>query len=181
MHLGHDEETSKPEAEHLPEIGSITQRHQCSMDQGQHFLCQHPPTIYVHASEEEASLQEQQEHVKKSEQMSRRADHRVVPERIDRCPREIVTVILSEATSGLCYHAATDLPAEEETAALILHQKNDHKQQNHRPLGTLFRNVQSQTIIEDVCLDEVQPDEAGVSDKSQNVDSAQGVAVNAAL
>ena len=38
VHLRHDKQTSKAEAEHLPEVGSVTERNQCSVNEDEDFL-----------------------------------------------------------------------------------------------------------------------------------------------
>ncbi len=79
--------------------------------------------------------------------------------------------------------AVADLRAEaaEETAALILHQQNDDEQQDDGPLRSLLGNIDCQSIIKDVGLNEVQNDEYGVGQQRKDIELAQRCAVSAAL
>lgn len=104
--------------------------------------------------------------------MPRRADHWVIPECVNGRPGEVVAVVLSKRPSRLGHHAATDPVTKKQAASLILHQQDDDEQQDDRPLRALLGNIQSQTIVEDVRLNEVKGDEDGVCDKCQDIDAA---------
>lgn len=67
MHLSHDKQSGESETEHLPEIRSIAQCDDCSMNQYKHFLRQHPPPIYVKACQEKAALEQHEKQVEEAE------------------------------------------------------------------------------------------------------------------
>ena len=53
------------------------------------------PRVEVNSREEETSLEKQQKGVEEADMMTRCRLHRMVPERVHDCPREVVSVVLS--------------------------------------------------------------------------------------
>ena len=76
----------------------------------------------MYACEEEAALQEEEEHVDKAEQVAAGADHRVVPESVHCRPGEIVAVILAYRPAGPLEVGSR--MTEEHAAPIILHDQD---------------------------------------------------------
>jgi len=70
VHLSDDEDPRKTEGKHRPDVVPLHDRKQCTVKGNTHLLHQHPPLIQMNTGKEQTTLQEQQEHVQESDQMT---------------------------------------------------------------------------------------------------------------
>lgn len=141
------------------------------MDEHHDLERQGPPPVGVAAGEEQAALDEQQEHVEEPDEVALGVLGRVVPERVDDGPAEQVAVVAAGDADDPA--GQRRLPAEEHAAAAVLHEQHDDEQQDDRALGAVDRHLLREAVVEEHALGQVQHDERGVHAEGDGVDRVQ--------
>ncbi len=179
VHLGDHEDGQEAEQEHRPDAvrSAVHDRHQGAVHSDQQLQAQRPDPVGVGPGQEQAALDQDQEHVEEADQVTGGVEHRVVPEGVDRRPAEQVAVVLAGEVDHLRLHRHRC--GEEHPAPSVLHQQHHDQQQDDRPLRAEDRHVLGQTVVEQLRLQLVQADEDQVGHQGDDVDRVQRPAVRA--
>ena len=149
---------------------ALHDRHQSAVGQHRHLQRQRPPPVHVRPGEQQAALQHREKHVQEPDQVPAGGLHRVVPERVDDRPGEIVAMVAPRHFGEPA--RKTDLPPEEQPAARILHQQHPDQHHHHRPERTPDGDVLRQPVVPEMGLRQVQHDEEPVHPQGQVVRGA---------
>ena len=175
VHLRNDKNAAEAKGEHGPKVISLLESHKGTVQQHCKFQRKRPPAIYMHACEEKAALQKQEEHIDEAKEMPAGTDHRVKPEGIHRGPGEVVAVVFACEVHNVFRHG--HLRAEEHAPPRILHEQNPDQHDDHRHLRTPYRDILRQPVIPDMRLQEMQPNEESIHDQSGDIHQVQATAV----
>ena len=175
VHLGDDEDAGEAEEEHRPDAVALLDGHQGAVHADDGFLGDGPPAVDVDAGEEQAALQQHEEHIEEADQVAGGGDHGVVPEGVDGGPGEEVAVVFAgELADGL---ADGHFLAEEQAAARVFHQQHPDEQDDDRALRGEDGDILGQAVVPDVGLGEVEQDEEGIGRQGEDVDAVQAAGV----
>ena len=100
MHLCNHEDTGKTKEKHRPERNRVGECHQCPMKKHKNLQGKCPVLICVDARKKEAPLDQDHKHVKEANQMPWGVLHWVIPEGVNRGPREEIAVVLARELDG---------------------------------------------------------------------------------
>mmetsp|Transcript_6159 Transcript_6159/g.10512 ORF Transcript_6159/g.10512 Transcript_6159/m.10512 type:complete len:275 (-) Transcript_6159:453-1277(-) len=138
-------------------------------------------------SEDERLLDEEHARVKEARDVRGGRFHGMVPQCVDRRPREGVAVVLSNEVDraggeapGPTSAAAPGRggvvprrPAQKQSSVLVLHDQYDDEQYDHGRLGARLGHVLGRGVVRHVSLDQVQDVEDAVHDERRYVIPAQ--------
>ena len=107
------------------------------------------------------------------------APHRVIPEGVDRRPREEVAVVADRYLLEAAWKRHSG--GEEHAPAVVLDEDDPDEKHHDGCLGAPDRHVLSQPVVPQMALQEVQADEAGIGRQRGHVGGMELAAVGGAL